>query len=167
LCGATGQPALAKGLAVTERSSPLNQRLRRLLGTGSLNAPPMSAASDGRSRETDTGLLFESQITRLSQALIDLRAIDQQREAELCALRTQLNLAQDRVQAALSELETLIAALEAQLAPPGAATTLFERMRARNAATALGTDRRAELVAWLTTLKNLRTQLRVVAERES
>lgn len=152
---------------MSERSSPLNQRLRRLLGTGSLNAPPTSAASDGRPRGTDTGLLFESQITRLSQALIDLRTIDQQREAELCALRTQLSLAQDRVQAALSELDTLIDAFEAQLAPPGAATTLFERMCARNATTALGADRRAELVAWLTTLRSLRGQLRAVTERES
>jgi hypothetical protein len=152
---------------VTERSSPLNQRLRRLLGTGSLNAPPTPAASDGRPpRETDTGLLFESQITRLSQALIDLRAIDQQREAELCALRTQLGLTQDRVHAAISELDTLIGAIEAQVAPPTPAATLFERMRSRNAATALGADRRAELVTWLMTLRSLRAQLRAVAEGE-
>lgn len=147
---------------MTERSSPLNQRLRRLLGTGNLSAPPVPTAETGRPR--DTGLLFESQITRLSQALIDLRTIDQQREAELCALREQIGLAQGRTQLALAELDALITLVERQVAPAPPADTLFERMRARSTTAALGSERRTELLEWAAALRRVRAKLREIIQ---
>jgi hypothetical protein len=147
---------------VTERSSPLNQRLRRLLGTGSLSAPPAPIAETGRPR--DTGLLFESQITRLSQALIDLRTIDQQRETELCTLREQIGLVQIRTQVALNEIDALITLVERQVVPAPPADTLFERMRARSATAALSSERRTELLEWAAALRRVRAQLRAIIE---
>lgn len=147
---------------MSDRSSPLNQRLRRLLGTNSLNAPDAPPSGDGR--PNDSSMLFESQITRLSQALLDLRTLDQQRASELCELRDQLRLNQSRVHAALHDLDELIAAVEAQLLPPPPAATLFERMRARSTAAQITPERRAELLAWLTALKRLRVKLCAASE---
>ncbi|RRR72667.1 MAG: hypothetical protein EI684_09850 [Candidatus Viridilinea halotolerans] len=148
---------------MAERSSPLNQRLRRLLGTNSLNAPADAPASE-EGRKHDSSLLFESQISRLSQALLDLRALDQQRTAEFAGLRDQLRLTHSRIHAALQDVDALIDAVEIQLMPPPPDATLFERMRARSAATNLSPERRAELLTWLTALKRLRATLCVAGE---
>ncbi|PDW04275.1 hypothetical protein [Candidatus Viridilinea mediisalina] len=147
---------------MSDRSSPLNQRLRRLLGTNSLHAPDQAPSGD--KRPPDSSLLFESQITRLSQALLDLRTLDQQRASELCELRDQLRLTQSRVHAALHDLDELIGAIEGQLRPPPPAATLFERMRASSTAPNLEPERRAELSAWLTALKRLRIKLCAASE---
>lgn len=123
---------------MTDHSSPLTQRVRRLLGTSRFvaqaeppptpaaplahgpAAPPLTHAPAGSSvtphnpRRPDTGALFESQITRLSLVLRELHAIDRAREAELHQLRERLAVAEAVARAELVErLTPTIAQLDA------------------------------------------------------
>jgi hypothetical protein len=127
-------------------------------------APPLS------SRVIDTGLLFESQLSRLSASLRELRAIDRQREAELRALRERLAILDavhqvgvaKRLTPTLQRLDALIEEASRLLQPPPApppTATLFERMRAQTYASAPGSASRELLVAWAAALIDLRAQL--------
>lgn len=170
---------------MTDHTSPLSQRVRRLLGAGSHatadEVPPQNgrhAATHGHHGQgrPDTGVLFESQIARLGNVLRELHAIDRAREAELRHLRERLAIADAQAQTALVErLAPTIAQLDAligeaarmlQPAPePPPAATLFERMRARSAATGQQTSREA-LLAWASALLDLRTQLAALIDQE-
>jgi hypothetical protein len=196
---------------VSDHPTPLSQRVRRLLGTGSLapeaaapeatadathpdvgdpytpangaRPPGGSTYSSGNGahppigghlshhfqRRPDTGALFESQIARLSGVLRELHAIDRAREAELRQLRERLAIAEavahaellERIVPAVAQLDALIgeAARLLQPAPePPPTATLFERMRVRAAAVTDQTSRES-LVAWASSLLDLRTQL--------
>lgn len=159
---------------MNEHTSPLTQRVRRLLGTGALQAelPPPPATG---ARVPDTGALFESQLSRLSAALRDLRTIDLQREAELRALRERLAIIDavhqvavaQQLAPALSRIDTMINEATHTLQPaadPPPAATLFERMRARAAARDSEQSHRETLMALATALVDLRAQLASLVE---
>ncbi|NTU79853.1 MAG: hypothetical protein HGA45_10695 [Chloroflexales bacterium] len=150
---------------MTDRTSPLTQRVRRRIGTGGLSAdagPP--SVSPGGQAHPDTGALFETQIVRLSSALRELYAIDRQREAELRQMREQARLAAEHARAlaaTLAQLDALIAEVNRLLQPapdPPPSSTLFERMLAHAAASSEHTRREA-LIAWASGLIDLRTRL--------
>jgi hypothetical protein len=160
---------------VTDHTSPLTQRVRRLLGANSLTpeAEGSHASSNGH-RRPDTGVLFENQITRLSHVLRELHAIDRAREAELRQLRERVAIAEamahaelvERLAPTIAQLDALIGEAARLLQPTAElppAATLFERMRIR--ATAV-TDqaRREALVTWASSLLDLRTQLAALLE---
>lgn len=160
--------------SVNEHTSPLTQRVRRILGTGALQAerPAAPAAS---ARVPDTGALFESQLGRLSAALRDLRAIDLQREAELRALRERLAIVEavqqlavaQRLAPALSHIDTMITEATRVLQPapePPPTATLFERMRARAAARDSEPSHREALLGLAAALVDLRAQLATLLE---
>jgi hypothetical protein len=154
---------------LTDRTSPLTQRVRRLLGTSGLSANPGPPPTppDGPAR-SDTGTLFETQIARLSTALHELYAIDRQREAELRQMREQARLAEEHARAlaaTLAQLDALIAEVNRVLQPapdPPPASTLFERMLARASASSEH-SRREALVVWASGLIDLRTRLAALA----
>lgn len=162
---------------MNDHSSPLSQRVRRLLGTGALPAEPPEPLAPPARRPHDTGALFESQIGRLSSALRDLQTIDRQREAELRALRERLAIAEalhrrdlaQRLGPAVRRLDALIAeaAHLLQPAPPPAAATLFERMRAQAALAGAEPARREALLAWASALVDLRAQLAELADERA
>jgi hypothetical protein len=155
---------------VTDHTSPLTQRVRRLLGASSL--PPevdSPHVTPNGHRRPDTGVLFENQITRLSHVLRELHAIDRAREAELRQLRERVAIAEavahaelvERLAPTIAQLDALIgdaARLLQPTAEPPPAATLFERMRVR-ATTVTDQARREALVAWASSLLDLRTQL--------
>jgi hypothetical protein len=202
---------------VSDHTSPLSQRVRRLLGTGSLaheaeapeatahgthpgvvgahgpassplpplgdhygagngaHAPAGGHAPHHFHRRPDTGALFESQIARLTHVLRELHAIDRAREAELRQLRERLAIAEavahaelvERITPAVAQLDALIgeAARLLQPAPePPPTATLFERMRARASAVTDQASREA-LVAWASSLLDLRTQLATLIDQ--
>ncbi|MFV9503054.1 MAG: hypothetical protein AB4911_00670 [Oscillochloridaceae bacterium umkhey_bin13] len=145
---------------MTDRTSSLNQRVRRLLGTGALGPPPPPPDANGHLPH-DTGQLFESQLARLSHALQDLRAIDQKREAEMRELRAHLHNADARTAQALAAIDALLAAVEPATAPvqalPGA--TPFERMRARSLGQSLDPAQREAMAVWVIALRRIREEL--------
>ncbi len=161
---------------MTDRNSPLTQRVRRLLGTGSLNpdalAPPIASPTAHGQVRPDTGTLFENQIDRLSAALRELYAIDRQREAELCQMREQAHIAEEHARAlteTLAQLDTLIAEVNHLLHPaaePPHATTLFERMRVR-ATPASEHAYREALIIWAAGLLDLRARLAALVGEDS
>lgn len=145
---------------MTDRTSSLNQRVRRLLGTGALGAPPPPPAANGHV-SPDTGQLFESQLARLSHALQDLRAIDQKREAEMRELRTHLCEAETRTANALAAIDALIAVVEQAATPMQSfpATTPFERMRARSLGQSLDPAQREAMAVLVIALRRIREEL--------
>ncbi|GAB4425302.1 MAG: hypothetical protein OHK0015_05200 [Chloroflexi bacterium OHK40] len=169
---------------MSDQASPFTQRVRRLIGSGvpdpQASPPPNRPQSEPPPpppgpRFLDTGVLFESQIGRLSAALRDLRAIDRQREAELRALRERAAIADAVARATLAaQIAPALARIDALIheaarllqplpeLPPGA--TLFERMRARRTAASLTPTQRDALVAWAAMLADLRTQLAELME---
>jgi len=172
---------------VNDYSSPLTQRVRRLLGTSSFaqeaERPSRSAngahsaagnsAATRAQRRPDSGALFESQINRLALVLRELHAIDRAREAELRQLRERLAIAEALAHARMSErLTPLVAQLDALISeaarllqpmpPPPPTATLFERMRARAAVS--DQESRAALLSWASALIDLRTQLAALTE---
>jgi hypothetical protein len=120
----------------------------------------------------DTSALFESQLSRLSATIADLRAADRRRDAELRALRAIARDADDRARglgSALSELDELLRAGRALLdmpeEPPQPPTTLFERMRARISLTSRLDPRQRELLAeLLVRMASVREQIRAASE---
>lgn len=176
---------------MTDPSSLLAERVRRLLGpdqAGHDAGPPQPSAlhqgaspqpsapspdTQGRGRtRPDSGALFESQLSRLNHAIRDLHAIDRAREIELRHLRERLAIAEatahaelvERLAPVLAQLDALIGEAARLLQPPPApspATTLFERMQARAAGERA---RREALVAWASTLIDLRLQLAALGE---
>jgi hypothetical protein len=160
---------------VSDRLSPINQRVRRLLGTGSLNhadfsdqVQPPAPPSRG-----DTGTLFEARIAKLSHVLDELRAVDMQREYELRALREQLLIAHERARRelcaalapALTEIDVLLHRGKALLAPPEEPpATPFDRMRARRASQHSEARQREQLAALVAHLAAVRAQLAALAE---
>jgi hypothetical protein len=159
---------------VNDPRSPLAQRVRRLLvregrGAVALPHPPP------HQRPIDSGMLFESQLARLSKTLRDLRAIDRQREAELRALRERVAIADavahavfaERLAPALARIDGLVAEITVLLQPPPeppASATLFERMRARRASTGVTQAERELLLGWAALLADLRLHLASMAE---
>lgn len=150
-----------------ERSSPLTQRVRRLLGTRELAVRPATMVRPLSTVPGDTSALFESQLSQLSANLAELRAADRRRDAELRALRLIVRDADERARSldlVLTEIDDilrtgrmLIEAPEEQ-APP---TTLFERMRARIGATnRLDPRQRETLAEMVVRLTTIREQIR-------
>lgn len=177
---------------MSERLSPLTQRVRRLLGTGSL-APPTLPISHERGSEiaplphsqhhqphrptSDSAALFETRIASLSHLLEELRSVDRQREAELRAMREQISDAHEQarldllrsLEQALAELDDALRISRTLLTPPEQlpATTLYERMRARIAAGQRPDSRQHELTrALLITLSGVRERLRQIVGTE-
>lgn len=160
---------------MNDQPSPLSQRVRRLLGTSALIAEGRPEHPPPNGHRPDTGLLFESQISRLSSALRDLRAIDRQREAELRALRERIAIAEavaqaalvERLSGALGRVDALIEEAARLLQPPPdppPANTLFDRMRARATASNHELARREALVTWASALIDLRAQIAAVLD---
>ncbi|NTV64685.1 MAG: hypothetical protein HGA65_14300 [Oscillochloris sp.] len=120
-----------------ERSSPLTQRVRRLLGTREMAVRSATMVRPLSSVPGDTSALFESQLAQLSATLAELRASDRRREAELRALRAIVRDADERARSldlVLAEIDDLLQLSQSLLETPEdqlPATTLFERMRAR------------------------------------
>lgn len=167
---------------MSERLSPLSQRVRRLLGTSALSLdrpypahaapepvidrPPPAPAPASRS---ETGALFEARIAKLSHVLDELRAVDRQRESELRTLRDQLSVAHERarheltqhLRATLGEIEALLAIGQRLLEPPPAPppTTLFERMRSRMGHRQLTPEQEAMVNEWVSRLRLVRERL--------
>jgi predicted RecB family endonuclease len=120
-------------------------------------------------------MLFESQLSRLSTTLRDLRAIDRQREAELRALRERVAIADAKAQAvfaarmkpALAQIDAMLGQvsvlLQAPLEPPPSATH-FERMRARRSTATLTAAQRETLLSWAGLLADLRVHLAALVE---
>lgn len=172
----------SKGICVSDRLSPLSQRVRRLLGTGSLSLdnhhrahaeadPPAerkpTAPVAGQRSETAT--LFEARITKLSHVLDELRAVDRQREAELRTLREQLSTAHEHTRhkltenlhATLAQIDALLAIGQRLLDPPPLPppTTLFERMRSRMGHRHLDPEQRVIIEEWVAGLRLVRERL--------
>ncbi|NJN16658.1 MAG: hypothetical protein HC822_10490 [Oscillochloris sp.] len=103
---------------MADRLSPLTNRVRRLLGTGDLhdNLTDHVVASNGSHTRGSTATLFEARLSKLSQVLEELRAVDLQREAELKALREQMALLREQnrrelllaINAMVDELDAVI-----------------------------------------------------------
>jgi hypothetical protein len=149
-----------------ERSSPLTQRVRRLLGTRELAVRPSTMVRPISAVPGDTSALFESQLSQLSSTLAELRAADRRRDAELRALRSIVRDADERARSldtALSEIDELLRAGRALLDTPDDTppqTTLFERMRARIGATSRLDPRQREVLAELIArMTNVREQI--------
>lgn len=160
---------------MSDRFSPLNQRVRRLLGTGGLD----HAGLDGPGQpgapppQDDTATLFAARIAKLSHVLDELRAVDMQREYELRALREQLLIAHEHARRelsaalapALTELDVLLHRGRALLTPPEEPlATPFERMRARRAATP-DTRERDQIAALVAHLAAVRARIAALAEQ--
>lgn len=160
---------------MSERLSPLTQRVRRLLGTTSLAPAPINdAAPRPLTRAGDTAALFEARVAKLSHLIEELRAVDLQREDELRALREQIARAQHRshpdlatiLAPTIAELDIALLIGRGLLAPPSEPpqTTLFERMRARVAAHNPETLRqREQLAALVDRLATVRSYLAALA----
>lgn len=138
-----------------ERSSPLTQRVRRLLGTRELAVRPTTMVRPLSSVPGDTSALFESQLAQLSATLAELRAADRRREAELRVLRLIVRDADERARSlnlVLTEIDDLLRAGQALIEAPEDSypqTTLFERMRARIGASSRLDSRQREVLAEL------------------
>ncbi|NTW01878.1 MAG: hypothetical protein HGA19_11405 [Oscillochloris sp.] len=150
-----------------ERSSPLTQRVRRLLGTRELAVRSSTMVRPLSALPGDTSALFENQLAQLSTTLVELRAADRRREAELRALRAIVRDADERAQSlsiALTEIDELLRTARALLEAPEEPlqqTTLFERMRARISATSRLDPRQREVMAELIArMTNVREQIR-------
>ncbi len=150
-----------------ERSSPLTQRVRRLLGTRELTARPATMARPRSPLPGDTSALFESQLSQLSSTVSELRSADRRRDAELRALRSLVRDADERtrdLRLVLAEVDELIRAGRALLDLPEdqpQPTTLFERMRARIGATSRLDPRQREMLAELVArMASVREQIR-------
>jgi hypothetical protein len=159
---------------VNDPRSPLSQRVRRLLVRDGGGAVPLPHPPPHQ-RPLDSGMLFESQLARLSKTLRDLRAIDRQREAELRALRERVAIADavaqaafaERLAPALARIDGLVAEIALLLQPPPEpppSATLFERMRARRTPTQLSQAQRELLLTWAGLLADLRVHLAAMAE---
>lgn len=166
---------------MSERLSPLSQRVRRLLGTSALSLDhpyhphavqepaerPTPTASPGS--RSETGTLFEARITKLSHVLEELRAVDRQRESELRALREQLNTTHERarheltqrLRATLGEIDALLAIGQRLLEPPPPPppSTLFERMRSRMGHRQLTPEQESIVGEWVAGLRLVRERL--------
>lgn len=166
---------------MSERFSPLTQRVRRILS----NAPPAAELthrsgrvtrplSSASLRRNDPQLSFDARLARLNGLLEELRLADHQREAEIRVLRDQLRASRQiaRREVArnllplLAEVDMLIALGRTLLdpPPPPPPTTLFERMRARVNASQQPQQPPAALVAWLNTLYVLRSRIEALIE---
>lgn len=166
---------------VSERYSPLTQRVRRILSD-----PPTAADVKHRNghvaipltaptfRRSDPRLSFDARLARLNSLLEELRLADHQREAELRLLREQLRASRDTARREvarnllplLAEVDVLIALSRTLLdpPPPPPPTTLFERMRARVHAGQQQQEPPPALVAWLNTLHLLRSRIEALIE---
>jgi hypothetical protein len=168
---------------VSERFSPLTQRVRRILGNGHPSADfvhrngrmplPYTPASP---RQSEPGPAFDVRLARLNSLLDELRLADRQREAELRLLREQLRASRQiaRREAArnllpiLAEVDLLIALGRTLLdpPPPPPPTTLFERMRTRATAAQQPQSPPAALGAWINTLVLLRSRIEALIDAE-
>lgn len=165
---------------MSERSSPLTQRVRRILATEHPNAEPQHRHSSAallrpaQLRHSDAQLAFDGRLARLNGIIEELRQADRQRDAEIGVLREQLRLSREvaRREVALdllpllSEVDVLIALARTLLdpPPPPPPTTLFERMCARVGAAKPPEQPPAALMAWLNTLLLLRSRLVTMIE---
>jgi len=157
---------------VSERFSPLSQRVRRLIGSGSLVLAPADNPEPARPAPSPTSSLFEARIALLSHMLDELRTVDLQREDELRALREQIRHARQRARRellaalapALGEIDVLLQRGQSLLAPPPEPpATLFERMRA-GAPPRPDPQQREQVAAIVARLAVVRAQLAALGE---
>jgi hypothetical protein len=174
-------PPIEGVLFVSERFSPLTQRVRRILGNNHTRAElvhhngrtPLRFAPPSP-RQLEPSPAFDARLARLSGLLEELRLADRQREAELRLLREQLRASRQiaRREVArnllplLAEVDVLIALGRTLLdpPPPPPPTTLFERMRARVRAAQQPHEPPAALVTWIDTLVLLRSRIEALIE---
>lgn len=151
---------------MTERSSPLSQRVRRLISATTPGPSNASVAYPSPGPPAEPAPLLETPIARLAAAIADLRAFESRREAELRVLRAQLREAENHSQLlsqALAEVDNLLNSAQSLLNSAEerpTEQTLFDRMRARAVTTSRLEQHQREAIGELVLrLSALREQL--------